>query len=524
MASRTRFTTTLAPLAAGLLAVSLAGCGAEPPLQPEPSAFGAARGPSGGFPVVLLGRGNGPNSAATLQEAVEKVASGGTIRVFDGTHEASGVVVDKPLNVVAAGSGTPVIRIVPGEGDRAGIEVVDVAGTVAFRGLLVQNDGTGGFISVLASGTERLSLAEMEFELGAEAEGVNVFGTGAGERVEVSGGAFRGGVGGVLGSAVRVEIEGTSFAGQSRMAVYGYRAASVSVVGADFAGCGQYCIVAAGIATPAGVVTYGELTVRDVDAVDCGAFSCVYAVNGVDVSITGNRLANAAITGEDVETLHNLVFLWLSRGEVSDNVIDGCGRGQCIAVSGSSDADVVGNRITAYGEQGTRVGIVVSDGFRGPSRASAARVVDNVVTGVGSNDANVEGHAVGCFGEYCGLVTVEGGSTAEVSGNELSNGNIGIYARDGGSITGRDNRVSDVRRGVAVLDAGSSAALRFNDVTGATFLDLEESHAGGSDLTCNWWGSAAGPDAAASAQGPSLYTPWATAPVAGTGATTCAGS
>ena len=512
--------------AAGCVALAVSGCADEQVLQPVPSAPSAAAGPARGFPVVLLGKGNGPNSAATLQDAVARVASGGTIRVFAGTHDASGVVIDKPLSVVATGSGTPVIRIVPGD-DPAdpGIEVREVAGTVLFRDLVIEGTGGASSTAVVASGTQRLAFEDVDFELGEAGEGVNVFGAGAGESLEVSGGAFRGGVAGVYASAVRARVEGTSFSSQAGWGVYGARAASVSVVGADFAGCGEYCILAVGIATAQGVVTYGELTVRDVDAVDCGAYSCVYATNGVEVSITGNRFSNAVATAPELAFFHNLIFLWLSRGEVSENVIDGCGLGQCIAVSGSSDAEVVGNRVTAYGAQGTRVGIVVSDGDRGDHRASSARVRGNRVTGIGSNPANLDGHAVGCFGEYCGLITVEGGSTAEVSGNAVDNGNIGIYARDGGRISGRDNRVSNVGRGIAILDEGSSATLRFNDVTGATILDLEQSPgAGPSDLTCTWWGSAAGPDAVASSAGASLYTPWAESPIAGTGASGCPGS
>jgi hypothetical protein len=513
------------PLATALVALAVSGCADEQPLRPEPAAPSLARGPNGGFPTVLLGKGNGPNSASTLQEAVGKVAAGGTIRVFAGTHDASGTVIDKPLSVVATGSGTPVLRIV-GAADSdapAGIEVVDAAGTVAFRDLVIDNTGAPGSIAVAASGTERVEFEDVAFEIVQDGGGVHLSGTGAGETLEVSGGTVRGGSIALWADAARASVEGTSFAGQDGVAVYGGRASSLSVVGADFAGCGEYCILGAGIANPQGVVTYGALTVRDVDAVDCGTYSCVYAVNGVDVSITGSRFSNTVVSPVD-GLERNVIFLWLSRGEISDNVIDGCGLGQCIAVSRDSDADIVGNRITAYGDQGTRNGIVVSHGFRYPVRPSTARVRDNVVTGIGSNPENREGHAVGCLGEWCGLITVEGGSSAELEGNTLSNGNIGIFAREGGQVTGRDNRVSDVGRGIAILDEGSAATLRFNDVTGASILDLEQSHGEASDLTCNWWGSAEGPDDVASAEGPSLYSPWASAPIAGAGATACAGS
>jgi hypothetical protein len=518
-------------LAAALLALVAAACADQTLLQPDDALFTAAqRGPATGFPLVLLGQGNGPNTATTLDEAVEKVADGGTIRVFPGTWSTGQAVITRPVTVEGAGGARPVLVVEPlPEGTfPAGIQVVDVAGTVTFRNLVIDNTGAPGTFGAFARGTQRLNLEDVDFQVEDGVTGLRFIGTGAGETLAVNGGSFVGGFTAIWGQAARLMVDGTAFSGQGGFGVYGGLAADVAVRGASFDGCGRSCIYVFGLTEPGPVVvSWGSLLVDDVDATDCGALACVYAVNGVEATVTGSRLSNASPNGTVHPTQHHVVFFWLSRGEIADNVIDGCGLGQCITVSGSSDADIVGNQITAYGDQRTRIGIVVSDGFLGSHRASTARVLGNRVIGVGGNPANVGGHAIGCeeWGQGCGPVVVEGGSQVQLSSNELANGNMGIYVRTGASVTGRDNRVSQVGRGIAIYNDGSHADLRFNDITGATILDIDHSAATpGSDLSCNWWGSAAGPSAVASPQAPGIYTPWATQPVAGTGATSCSGS
>jgi DNA-binding SARP family transcriptional activator len=75
--------------------------------------------------------------------------------------------------------------------------------------------------------------------------------------------------------------------------------------------------------------------------------------------------------------------------------------------------------------------------------------------------------------------------------------------------------------GVTLHDPVTQATLNWNDFT-RTHQALHQGATAPSDLTCNWWGSPAGPAGVSAAQGPSLYTPWATAPVAA-GGTTCTG-
>jgi hypothetical protein len=508
--------------AALLTALAVSACGDEQVLQPSVGEALEQAGPAGGFRVVLLGQGHGPNSAQTLQEAVTKVAAGGTIRVFPGTWEADGVVIDRPMTIHGQGGSRPTLRIpapAPGSSHSA-IEVRNAGGTVTFRDLVIDNTEASNLVAISAQGTPRVALDAVDILVHAGGQGVLLSGTGAGETLAVDGGRVAGGIRALAVLAGRLEVSGTSFADQGQFGVYGALASEVEVTGSDFERCGSFCVYVVG----GGATAYSSLTVNDVTATDCGEYSCIYTINWVDVSITGNRLSNT-VASQVNPFNRNVVFLWLSRGEISDNEIDGCGHGACIAVSGSSDADVVGNRVTAYGSQLTRIGIVVSDGALGAHRASTAQVRDNRVIGVGSNPTNAAGHAIGCFEEFCGAITVEGSSTAELTGNEVSNANSGFYARAGGTITGRDNRATNVRIGVQILDAGSAETLRFNDIQGASHQDVRQwGVTSGSDLTCNWWGSAAGPQAVDSPQGAAIYTPWATAAVAGTGATSCSGS
>lgn len=505
----------LPTLAAGILALGAVACGDRGPLPLEPDTALEARGGPASYPVVLLGNDRGPNGAATLEEAVALVAAGGTIRVFPGTWSATGVVIDRSVTLVGTGGEKPVIAVTPEEPE--GKDMIRVMGSetrVALRGLVIDNTATSNAFGVVAEEAGSVELEDVDFRIGDESSGLLALGTA----VTVKGGSFRGGRIGMDASAGPADVDGTSFGGHAWRALASFGGSTMNVAGSQFSDCGVYCIVAVGMQD-----ARASLTVMDVDATDCGQVSCIYAINWVDAKVSGNRLSNRTPTGDRLATVHHVVFFWLTEGEISDNVIDGCGYGICVAASSSSNATIRGNDITAYGEDRTRIGIVVSDGFRGPDRGSTARVLENRVVGIGTNPATPEGHAIGCD-DWCGTILVESWSEAEIRGNELANGNAGIQVVRGSSVTGRDNRISDVRTGVQVLDDGTEATLRFNDVTGYTGLALEETTDRASDLTCNWWGQPGGPAGVSTDQGAGLYTPWATSPVAGTGARSCSGS
>lgn len=80
---------------------------------------------------------------------------------------------------------------------------------------------------------------------------------------------------------------------------------------------------------------------------------------------------------------------------------------------------------------------------------------------------------------------------------------------------------------------GNLPSVRFNDIGGNAFagLRLESNVTASVDARCNWWGTADGPSGAGAGSGSALvvdgaapvptYLPFATAPIAGTGATGC---
>jgi hypothetical protein len=91
-------------------------------------------------------------------------------------------------------------------------------------------------------------------------------------------------------------------------------------------------------------------------------------------------------------------------------------------------------------------------------------------------------------------------------------------------VVGSSNTFDLTRIGILIVGVGGQAILHGNDVT-RYFRSIGQSGNNTSSLTCNWWGTATGAPVAGSfttTQGAALFTPFAAAPIAATGATTCA--
>lgn len=232
--------------------------------------------------------------------------------------------------------------------------------------------------------------------------------------------------------------------------------------------------------------------------------------------MVGNRFSESRT---DVDPfVHHVVLYSAGTGSVRDNVFDGCGHGDCVLAVRGSDVEVAGNAITVYGEHVTRHVIIGSDGSGGTLMLPPPTLVvaDNVITGVG---AGPSGYAVVHTG-----IQAEWGTTLTAYRNTLTNVANGIAGFGGGVVAdARDNVVDHVRFGIGIW-GGSRVTARFNDITdvGLWPIDIPDSDPALSDLTCNWWGDPGGPENPTGIP-PSLFTPWATAPVAGTPATSCSG-
>lgn len=202
-------------------------------------------------------------------------------------------------------------------------------------------------------------------------------------------------------------------------------------------------------------------------------------------------------------------------GRVEANALTGCGgEPGCIAVgslfhdpAGGGAVDILDNLIEVEISEQLPSGMLVGTGDH--------RILGNVVRGIGQDAA-----AANPWERYpltlAGIEVVDG-ARAEVSGNTVENAFIGLQFGAPVTASGLDNVVTGVEVGIQAFP-DAVVTIRSSDLTDWTFA----LQAGGpQDFTCNWWGDAAGPGPTGG--DPTLYTPWATTPVAGTSTTTCSG-
>lgn len=123
-------------------------------------------------------------------------------------------------------------------------------------------------------------------------------------------------------------------------------------------------------------------------------------------------------------------------------------------------------------------------------------------------------------------------SSITMTGNHITDAAtmISINSANGTSIDAHDNTVAGSYEAVRVNNQqvggvpASNVYLTFrrNDVTSSVrYFGAFGSNAGVLDLKCNWWGSAAGPVNPEWLGSSSVYTPWATQPIAGHSEISC---
>lgn len=211
--------------------------------------------------------------------------------------------------------------------------------------------------------------------------------------------------------------------------------------------------------------------------------------------------SNAAIHGGDVDAV--------------GNTVDGCDyHGWCFFLGDFHNPvhlEIRDNRI----ETGQPVhNPIVVIGGRG-----TAVITGNTVLGTSSagNPLDPTRANEGLPGSGIDLSNLE---SVEVSGNTIKNVYQGVMFGDAVlTATGRGNTIENVIHGFMAF-AGTDLTFRFSDITNYAGQPAVVFEGGALDISCNWWGSAAGPSNAADL---SPYRPWATAPIAGTDATSCSG-
>jgi hypothetical protein len=433
------------------------------------------------------------------------------------------------------------------------------SGTVVIDGLAFDfdtptpdADGVTTYAIRAQNAYERVEIRNSVFDIGPAARGAIHLSTptvptatGLIDAVVITGGAF-----GVSIQDVDVMVTGNDISGNSLFGISISGAASgaeVVVQGNTFADCGTRCV------RP---ISGSDVDVIANDFGQCGSQRCISVGSGAHVDVMQNTFAAPVLTGDSGPDQNNIVLLTQSStGVIDDNVFDGCGFWDCIDIDAGATATISNNEFTHVAGQtewdfsdiiqvrkGANAtvelntlhscGVIcykILDGSTATIRnetvttpaghgtqwillaaedapASGPNTVvfeDNVVTGAGAEvAASLSAEAVGTL-----------------AGNTFTALASGIELHGGASLTGRDNIFGLSGTAISIFDG--FADFRFNDLTGQA-TDIGSAGDGTSILTCNWWDDAAGPQEVAGAPS-SMFTPWALAPIAGTGASDCAG-
>ena len=471
---------------------------------------------------------------ATFQDAVDAVPEGGTILVGDGLHSVEGVTLNKPVTIQAVAGASPVLQTSVAlstfflDGYTTGTVVIDeltfdfstpTGGTTPTRSFAIRGTGT----------YDQLIVRNSTFNIGPVSRGSVFFFdntvTGSGALVENS--TFNGGVFGVVvfqaGADTRLDVLNSQFSGNRLL----YSAASGRVEGSTFE--------------------------------NCGSGSCVSVSSGSSgVEVVSNVFAAPVLTGDGGPDLNQLVrFSGSTTGLIDSNTFAGCGFFSCLSVAGAvivSNNDIhhvagqpefeFATIISAFGSVAVtldnndihscavfcyNIGLGSTIEIRndtvdvpaghGTSTVLTVHVFDDPTAPM--NNLIFEDNVVTGSGGELGLSVFDTDLT--INRNTFTQMDVGMEVGTGlthvTTVSGRDNAFSQTGTALSIGE-GTSVDLSFNDFTGQV---TDIGFAGiGTNLTCNWWGNIAGPQNAVGIP-VEVYTPWATALVAGTSATTCTG-
>ncbi len=150
---------------ASLAMLTLAACADRPdPARLGPPSFAAG---GVGRPAVLVNpQANVNGTAKTIQEGIDMVAAGGTVRVTPGTY-VEAVIIDKGLTMEAIGGESEPVIVAPAGTVNAAVRVA-TPDPVVIRGLTVHYTGTRGIFGdgVVDITIERASVVAVNPPLG----------------------------------------------------------------------------------------------------------------------------------------------------------------------------------------------------------------------------------------------------------------------------------------------------------------------------------------------------------------------
>lgn len=226
--------------------------------------------------------------------------------------------------------------------------------------------------------------------------------------------------------------------------------------------------------------------------------------NGGDVGVIVGQGSRATILNNSFTNQGNAIHAGdQSSLRIEHNVFSGCSPNMCIgtfdANAPGSTLDIRSNSFQVDFSRPTGNVIQLSEG--------TYRIDNNVIAGTGGLRAPNDYLTWPI--RYAGIA-VQG--SASLSGNRVSGAWTGLSFGQAGTIaSGSDNTISNVGS-VMFVYMSTSVTLHRNDFTNYGNAIQYIYQAGTVSLTCNWWGNAAGPQNVG--QWATLYTPWATVPIA----------
>lgn len=383
--------------------------------------------------IVVNPDANGNGVAATIQEGIDMVAPGGTVKVKGGTY-AEVLVIDKGLTLESIGDGSGPVIIAPAGAGTIAVRVA-TSEPVIIRDVAVHFSGANGI------------LGDGEVDLTVERSAVR---------------AINPPLGG--GSAIGLANDATLSGGRARL-----------VVRESFIDGG---VPFKNSPTPAFPQIFGIRPVGDVDAV----------IEHNSVRRTGGACIHIATRPD---------------------------------LGGETNAEVVGNDLDECFPLGRAGALLVG--------TPAGGVIPQPVVVTSSGTVNIVGNTIRNTGGSC-LVN-SGINFEQLAGTIEHNRVLGVVAACATSST----RVTPAGIWVGSKRGHSAVAVvvRFNDISGNSQagLRLALNMTTPIDATCNWWGAADGPSGSGTGSGDALirdgaaaaptFAPFATAPIAGTGATSC---
>jgi hypothetical protein len=435
-----------------------------------------------------------------LADAIAAVMPGGTVEVCPGTHTVIALQVTKEVTIQGAPvPATDPLPTLTTAGGRAGlilngsVTVRDLRMVLDYDSLPVNPDAAA---LVIDDAHDQVLVEDVE---------IDVVSVGVGALISQSS------VAGAQATLNRAAVTG------------GYYGARVLV--ADTAGEDSPIDIS-------NTELAGQIVAIQVEAFGASASRVTLdslVVSGPDSALAVRATNLGTGTGPRVDVLDSslegaVAYFGGASGVIQNNAIGVCTFQYCIRVFGNTvtggsqpePVRILGNQIPLATASATGRGIWLTNASSGPFEVNGNQLTGVDVSGADRTDPLVYSYRI------AGIRVEDPFVAGELNANAISSANAGISADSAFAVTGLDNVITAVRVGILAEFAGV-ANIHSSDVTdylvpigpGATYSI--------GALTCNYWGAATGPIGVDPIIGSSLYTPFATASVAGTSTTVCSG-